>query len=171
MNPPSAAYRENPASVHLRRRPPEALYKTSECLRAMSGSSRTEPDASQATRAQLSMYRTYPRTNRLNSPPAGRFEPALADPVDETAGRASSAWSSQAARYHATMTKHLTVRLPDDLAAEAEAVARAEGISLNETIKEAVVEAVDRRRRDPAFKKRLRQIIDQDRELLERLAR
>ncbi|MDQ3483822.1 MAG: toxin-antitoxin system HicB family antitoxin [Actinomycetota bacterium] len=69
------------------------------------------------------------------------------------------------------MTKHLTVRLPDDLAAEAEAVARAEGISLNETIKEAVVEAVDRRRRDPAFKKRLRQIIDQDRELLERLAR
>lgn len=69
------------------------------------------------------------------------------------------------------MTKHLTVRLPDDLAAEAEAVARAEGISLNETIKEAVVEAVDRRRRDPAFKKRLRQIIDQDGELLERLAR
>jgi len=69
------------------------------------------------------------------------------------------------------MTKHLTVRLPDDLAAEAEAVARAEGISLNETIKEAVIEAVDRRRKDPAFKKRLRQIIDQDRELLERLAR
>ncbi len=69
------------------------------------------------------------------------------------------------------MTKHLTVRLPDDLAAEAEAVARAEGMSLNETIKEAVVEAVDRRRKDPAFKKRLRQIIDQDRELLERLAR
>jgi len=69
------------------------------------------------------------------------------------------------------MTKHLTVRLPDDLAAEAEAVARAEGTSLNETIKEALAEAVERRRRDPAFKKRLRQIIDQDRELLERLAR
>ncbi|MEX2556953.1 MAG: toxin-antitoxin system HicB family antitoxin [Actinomycetota bacterium] len=69
------------------------------------------------------------------------------------------------------MTKHLTVRLPDDLTAEAEAVARAEGISLNETIKEAVVEAVERRRKDPAFEKRLLQIIDQDRELLERLAR
>jgi len=75
------------------------------------------------------------------------------------------------ARYHATMTKHLTVRLPDELAAEAEAVARAEGTSLNETIKEALAEAVERRRRDPAFKKRLRQIIHQDRELLERLAR
>ena len=69
------------------------------------------------------------------------------------------------------MTKHLTVRLPDDLAAEAEPVARADGMSLNETIKEAVVEAIDRRRKDPAFKKRLRQIIEQDRELLERLAR
>ena len=55
--------------------------------------------------------------------------------------------------------------------AEAEAVARAEGTSLNETIKEALAEAVERRRRDPAFKKRLRQIIHQDRELLERLAR
>ena len=68
------------------------------------------------------------------------------------------------------MTKHFTVRLPDDVAADAEAVARAEGTSLNETIKEALIEAVDRRRKDPAFKKRLRQIIEQDRELLERLA-
>ena len=69
------------------------------------------------------------------------------------------------------MTKHITVRLPDDLAAEAEAVARAEGRSLNETVKEALAEAVERKRRDPAFKKRLRHIIEQDRELLERLAK
>ncbi len=69
------------------------------------------------------------------------------------------------------MTKNLTVRLPDELAADAEAVARAEGTSLNETIKDALVEAVDRRRKDPAFKKRLRDIVKQDRELLERLAK
>lgn len=69
------------------------------------------------------------------------------------------------------MTKNLTVRLPDDLAADAEAVARAEGTSLNETIKDALAEAVDRRRKDPAFKKRLRDIVKQDRELLERLAK
>ncbi len=69
------------------------------------------------------------------------------------------------------MTKNLTVRLPDGLAAEAEAIARAGGMSLNETVKEALFEAVERRRKDPAFKKRLRQIIDQDRELLERLAK
>lgn len=69
------------------------------------------------------------------------------------------------------MTKNLTVRLPDDLAADAEAVARADGTSLNETIKDALAEAVDRRRKDPAFKKRLRDIVKQDRELLERLAK
>lgn len=69
------------------------------------------------------------------------------------------------------MTKNLTVRLPDELAADAEAVARAEGTSLNETIKDALAEAVDRRRKDPEFKKRLRDIVKQDRELLERLAK
>ena len=63
------------------------------------------------------------------------------------------------------------MRLPDDLAAEAEAVARAEGMSLNETVNEALAEAVARRRKDPVFRKRLRRIIEQDRELLERLAK
>jgi len=69
------------------------------------------------------------------------------------------------------MTRNLTVRLPDELAADAEAVARAEGTSLNETIKDALAEAVERRRKDPEFKKRLRDIVEQDRELLERLAK
>jgi hypothetical protein len=52
-----------------------------------------------------------------------------------------------------------------------EALARAEGKSLNETVKVALIEAVERRRNDPEFKKTLKKIIDQDRELLERLAR
>ena len=69
------------------------------------------------------------------------------------------------------MAKNLTVRLDDQLAADTEAVARAEGKSLNETVKEALAEAVERKRRDPAFKKRLRRIIEEDRELLERLAK
>jgi hypothetical protein len=73
--------------------------------------------------------------------------------------------------YHATMAKHFTVRLPDELAADAEALARAEGKSMNETVKTALAEAVERRRVDPEFKKRLRRIIEEDRELLERLAR
>lgn len=69
------------------------------------------------------------------------------------------------------MAKNLTVRLDEELAADAEALARAEGKSLNETIKLALREAVERRRGDPAFKARLRHIIDEDRELLERLAK
>jgi predicted transcriptional regulator len=69
------------------------------------------------------------------------------------------------------MTKNLTVRLDDELAADAEALARAEGKSLNETVKLALSEAVERRRRDPRFAARVRKIIAQDQELLERLAK
>lgn len=69
------------------------------------------------------------------------------------------------------MTRNLTVRLDDNLAADAEALARVEGKSLNETVQSALAEAVERRRQDPAFKDRVRKIIEQDRELLERLAK
>lgn len=69
------------------------------------------------------------------------------------------------------MTKNMTVRLPDDLAADTEALARVEGKSVNELVKDALSETVERRRRDPEFKARVRQIIEEDRELLERLAR
>jgi hypothetical protein len=69
------------------------------------------------------------------------------------------------------MTKNLTVRLPDEIAADTEALARVEGKSLNETVQQALIEAVARRRNDPEFKARLTRIIEEDRELLERLAR
>ena len=69
------------------------------------------------------------------------------------------------------MTKNLTVRLPDELAASTEALARVEGKSLNETVQQALIEAVERRRNDVDFKARLTKIIEQDRELLERLAK
>jgi hypothetical protein len=73
--------------------------------------------------------------------------------------------------YHDVMTKNLTVRLPDDIAADAEAVARVEGTSVNETVKQALIEAIDRRRKDPAFRTSLRRIVKEDQELLERLAK
>jgi hypothetical protein len=73
--------------------------------------------------------------------------------------------------YHDTMTKNLTVRLPDDVARDAEAIARVEGTSLNETVKSALVEAVERRRADPEFKLRLQKLVEDDQELLERLAK
>lgn len=73
--------------------------------------------------------------------------------------------------YYGVMPKNLTIRLDDDLAADTEALARAEGQSLNETVKTALREAVQRRQKDPAFRRRVRQIIEADRELLERLAK
>lgn len=73
--------------------------------------------------------------------------------------------------YHGAMAKNLTLRLDEELAADTEAMARAEGTSLNETVKQALAEAVERRRRDPKFKARVRRIIEEDRELLERLAK
>ncbi|MBI4934178.1 MAG: ribbon-helix-helix protein, CopG family [Actinobacteria bacterium] len=69
------------------------------------------------------------------------------------------------------LQKNLIVRLDDKLAADTEALARAEGQSLNETVKLALREAVERRQKDPAFRRRIRHIIDEDRELLERLAK
>jgi len=63
------------------------------------------------------------------------------------------------------------VRLDDDLAADTEALARAEGQSQNEMVKIALREAVERRQKDPAFRRCVRQIIEEDRELLERLAK
>jgi hypothetical protein len=69
------------------------------------------------------------------------------------------------------MTKNLTVPLPDDVAADAEALARVEGTSLNEAVKQSLIEAVELRRNNPKFKARLAKIIEEDRKLLERLAR
>jgi hypothetical protein len=68
------------------------------------------------------------------------------------------------------MTKNLTIRLPDDVAADAEAVARVDGTSINETVKRSLIETIERRRNDSEFKARMTRIIAEDRELLERLA-
>ena len=73
--------------------------------------------------------------------------------------------------YHDIVTKNLTIRIPDEVAANAEAIDRVDGVSLNETVKQSLVEAVERRRNDPEFKARLTKIIEEDRELLERLAK
>jgi hypothetical protein len=69
------------------------------------------------------------------------------------------------------VTKHLTIRIPDEVAANAEAIARVDGVSLNETVKQSLIETVERRRNDPDFKSRLAKIIEEDRDLLERLAK
>lgn len=79
-------------------------------------------------------------------------------------------WLQVVGWYHATMSRNFTVGLPDDVAKDTGALARAEGKSGNETVKSALIDAVERHRADPEFSMRLRRIIDDDRELLEHLA-
>ena len=69
------------------------------------------------------------------------------------------------------MTKQTTVRLPDELANDAEAVARVEGTSVNSLIVDALRHEIERVRSDKDFTSRAKQLLERDKELLERLAR
>ena len=69
------------------------------------------------------------------------------------------------------MAKQTTVRLPDGLADEAEAVARVQGTSVNQLIIDSLKTEIERARTDKDFTSRARRLLDRDKELLERLAR
>jgi predicted DNA-binding protein len=69
------------------------------------------------------------------------------------------------------MAKQTTVRLPDELAEEAEAVARVKGISVNSLIVESLAAEIEKVRADNDFTARARQLLDRDKELLDRLAK
>ena len=69
------------------------------------------------------------------------------------------------------MTKQTTVRLPDDLADQAEAVARVRGTSVNALIVESLEAEIARVRADKDFTARARTLLERDKELLDRLAR
>ncbi len=68
------------------------------------------------------------------------------------------------------MAKQTTVRLPDELAEEAEAVARVRGTSVNALIIESLSAEVARVREDKDFVARARKLLERDKELLRRLA-
>jgi len=69
------------------------------------------------------------------------------------------------------MTKQTTVRLPDDVANDAEAVARVQGTSVNALIVDALKSEIERVREDKDFTSRARELLERDKELLERLAK
>ena len=68
------------------------------------------------------------------------------------------------------MAKQTTVRLPDELADQAEAVARVRGTSVNALIIESLAAEIERVRKDKAFTSRARKLLERDKELLDRLA-
>jgi len=69
------------------------------------------------------------------------------------------------------LAKQTTVRLPDELADDAEAVARVKGTSVNALIVDALKQEIDRVRRDDEFTTRAKALLERDKELLDRLAR
>lgn len=68
------------------------------------------------------------------------------------------------------MTKVTTVRIDDELDAEVNAVARAEGVSASEIVRTALYRYIAECRSDPQFKTRLKKLLEKDREVIERLA-
>ena len=68
------------------------------------------------------------------------------------------------------MTRQTTVRLPEDLAQEAEAVARVRGSSVNQLVVDSLRAEIRRVRTDEDFTARARRLIERDQELLNRLA-
>ena len=68
------------------------------------------------------------------------------------------------------MPKQTTVRLPEDLADDAEAVARVQGTSVNQLIVDSLTKEIERVRSDDDFTSRAKRLIERDKELLERLA-
>jgi Arc/MetJ-type ribon-helix-helix transcriptional regulator len=56
------------------------------------------------------------------------------------------------------------------MAAELAAVARADGITVSEVVREAIGKLIAERRSDEDFQKRVKQLLEEDQEILKRLA-
>jgi hypothetical protein len=75
--------------------------------------------------------------------------------------------------YHSGMKeeqKVWTVRVDAAQAREAEVVARVEGISVNELVRQALAGHIEARRKDKVFRARIAGIIEEDKAILDRLA-
>lgn len=67
-------------------------------------------------------------------------------------------------------TKATSLRLSPELAAELSAVARAEGVPISDVVRAAIGKHIKTRRTDEEFQARLKEQMEKDREVLERLA-
>jgi predicted DNA-binding protein len=64
----------------------------------------------------------------------------------------------------------MSLRLPEEMAEEIAAVARTDDVPVTEAVREAISNHIAARRADKAFKERLRRRLEEDREIIERLA-
>jgi Arc/MetJ-type ribon-helix-helix transcriptional regulator len=68
-------------------------------------------------------------------------------------------------------TRAMTLRLPADQAAALDAVARADRVSVSDAVRTAIDEHIEKRRADRDFQARIKRMMEEEREVLERLAR
>lgn len=73
-------------------------------------------------------------------------------------------------RKKAAPTKATSLRLSPELAAELSAVARAEGVPISDVVRVAIGKHIATRRADEDFQARLKERMEEDRKVLERLA-
>jgi hypothetical protein len=71
---------------------------------------------------------------------------------------------------HRVTRRAFTVRLEPEQAAELEAVAAADGVSVAEEVRVAIGGLIRARREDDEFRARVRAVIEQNQRVLERLA-
>ncbi|HEX2265695.1 MAG TPA: ribbon-helix-helix protein, CopG family [Solirubrobacterales bacterium] len=67
-------------------------------------------------------------------------------------------------------TKATSLRLSEQMAAELAAVARADGMPVSEAVRAAIEKHIAERRADKDFQKRLKKLLEEDQEVLKRLA-
>lgn len=81
------------------------------------------------------------------------------------------AYRAPAERSHAVSNNRVTtIRQSVDQAEDLEFVSRIDGVPASELIRDAIAEHIARRRADPDFQARLRQRIEADKQILDRLA-
>ena len=68
------------------------------------------------------------------------------------------------------MNKQTTVRLPEDLADQAEVIARAQGKSVNQVLIDGLLLEIERVKADKEFMATLERLVARDKEILDRLA-
>ena len=68
-------------------------------------------------------------------------------------------------------SKATSLRLPEPMAAELAAVARADGIPISEVVRQAIEKHIAERRADGEFQKRLKQLLEEEQKLLKRLVK
>ena len=69
-----------------------------------------------------------------------------------------------------TTTKAMTLRLSPERAAELEALARVDEVSVSAAVREAIDRHIESRRKDKEFQERRERLLNQHRDALERLA-